>query len=84
MLRHYHADANCKAPPLPTVIDGELEYEVESIQNHKITGSAKHQQLWFLIRWRGYTKDVDTWEPEAHLSNCRQLLQNYKNLHKLK
>jgi hypothetical protein len=84
LLRHYHANANCKAPPLPTVIDGELEYEVESIQDHKITSSPKHQQLWFLIRWKGYTENDDTWEPETHLSNCRQLLQNYKKLHKLK
>ncbi len=60
LLRHYHAHANFKAPPLPTVIEGELEYEVESSQKHKITGPDKHQQLWFLIRWKGYTEADDT------------------------
>ena len=66
-----------KAPPLPEVIDGELEYEVEAILAHRQEGNSRE----YLISWKGYTPDDDTWEPEHHLQNCPQLLKDYKSKH---
>lgn len=30
------------------------------------------------MRWKNYSSDDDTWEPEAHLDDCREVLLAYK------
>ncbi|XP_026762679.1 heterochromatin protein 1-like [Galleria mellonella] len=48
------------------------EYEVEKvIDSKKIKG-----KLHYLIRWKGYSADSDTWEPENTLS-CPDLINKY-------
>lgn len=32
------------------------------------------------MRWKNYTADEDTWEPEAHLEDCREVLTAYKKV----
>lgn len=32
----------------------------------------------YRVRWKNYTSDDDTWEPEAHLEDCREVLLAYK------
>lgn len=50
----------------------EEEYEVEKIiDSKKIKG-----KLHYLIRWKGYSADSDTWEPENTLS-CPDLIHKY-------
>ena len=41
------------APPLPELIDGESEFEVESILRHKFVGRSK--EIHYLVQWRGYS-----------------------------
>lgn len=48
------------------------DFEVEKLLNHK---KQKGKRL-FLVRWKGFGPDADTWEPEANL-NCEKILQNY-------
>lgn len=74
LLRHYREGTDCKAPPLPLVIKGQLEYEVEHIVDHK---SSKNGTK-YLIRWKGYTAVDDTWEPEKNLANCQEVLKEYQ------
>lgn len=31
----------------------------------------------YLVRWRGYSSDGDTWEPESHLSTCLTYVQDF-------
>lgn len=52
---------------------GEEEYEVKDIVGHKTERGVSY----FLIRWKGYTKDDDTWEPEDTL-NCPDIIERYK------
>ncbi|XP_036222161.1 M-phase phosphoprotein 8 isoform X3 [Bactrocera oleae] len=52
----------------------EEVYEVKDIVGHKI----EHGVTYYLIRWKGYTKDDDTWEPEDTLS-CPDIIERYKN-----
>lgn len=49
-----------------------MEYEVEAILNHRITANGRH----YLIRWKGYGSDEDTWEKETNLS-CPKMLKSY-------
>ncbi|KAH8386827.1 hypothetical protein KR093_002804 [Drosophila rubida] len=51
----------------------EREFEVEAIVGHK----SKRGESFFLVRWKGYGKNDDSWEPEAEL-NCNDLIQEYR------
>jgi hypothetical protein len=37
----------------------------------------------FLVRWKGYSAEHDTWEPEDNLRNCQSVLTKYKKEHRL-
>ncbi|XP_053971209.1 chromobox protein homolog 1-like isoform X2 [Hylaeus anthracinus] len=50
----------------------EKEYEVEKIVGQR-TIKGRRQ---FLVRWKGYNEDSDTWEQEKDL-NCAQLIEEF-------
>lgn len=56
--------------------NGDGEYEVEDIVNHKIVRGKTS----FLIRWKNYDSSGDTWEPESSLS-CPEIIAQYKETH---
>lgn len=51
----------------------EEEYEVDEIVSHKV----ERKKNVFLIRWKGYGADADTWEKEDSLS-CPEIVSKYK------
>ena len=53
----------------------DTEYEVEKILDHKKKHERGASRL-YLIRWKGYGKDHDTWEPEENL-DCKDLLEKF-------
>ena len=68
-------------PPLPELVDGESEFEVEAILQHKFVSRKK--EIWYLVQWRGYSRAESTWEPEEHLRNAPEVLEAYKSTHRL-
>jgi len=52
--------------PLPDIIDGEPEWEVEAIIGMHHHGPKKKKQ--YQVRWKGYSNAHDTWEPEENLN----------------
>ena len=60
-------------PPSPIVVDGEEEFEVEAILRHKGVG-ARHL---YQMLWKGYPITEASWEPESHLHNDPQILEDY-------
>ncbi|XP_021435097.2 M-phase phosphoprotein 8 isoform X5 [Oncorhynchus mykiss] len=56
--------------------DDEVEdvYEVERI----IDMRTEEGEVLYRVRWKNYSSDDDTWEPEAHLEDCREVLLGYK------
>ncbi|XP_028831525.1 chromodomain Y-like protein [Denticeps clupeoides] len=49
-------------------------YEVEKIVDKRKNKKGKME---YLVRWRGYGYEGDTWEPEAHLSNCMEFIHDF-------
>jgi len=66
--------------PPPELVDNEEEYSVDHIVRHKKNNKGN---LLFLIRWKGYSVEDDTWEPASNLKNARETLDEYKKRHKL-
>ena len=57
--------------PIPDVHpEKEAEYEVERIMNHRKRGRTYH----YLIRWKEYTPDNNSWESEPNLANSPDIL----------
>ncbi|KAG8584747.1 hypothetical protein GDO81_004755 [Engystomops pustulosus] len=54
--------------------DEEDVFEVESILDSKIEGG----EVLYRVRWKGYDSDGDTWEPEAHLDDCKEVLLAFR------
>jgi len=79
LVRHYKEGSNIQAAPVPVVIEGELEWEVESIEAHR----PAHRSYEYLVHWKGFSSDEDTWEPESHLRNSPELLSAYRAKHNL-
>ena len=64
---------NFPEPP-PDLINEEEEYEIERILKHR--GPPKNR--FYLIRWKGYTAEEDTWLREADLEHAAEILEAYK------
>jgi hypothetical protein len=47
-------------------------------QVEKIVAKRKRQgKVEFLIKWRGYKSDENSWEPEEHLVGCSNVIREY-------
>lgn len=40
--------------------------------------SCSQGEVLYRVRWKNYCSDDDTWEPEAHLEDCREVLLAFK------
>ncbi|XP_074248560.1 testis-specific chromodomain protein Y 1-like [Saimiri boliviensis] len=50
------------------------EFEVEAIVDKRQNQKGKTE---YLVRWKGYDKQDDTWEPEQNLTNCRECICDF-------
>ncbi|KAF7654479.1 hypothetical protein LDENG_00069230, partial [Lucifuga dentata] len=53
-------------------------YEVERIVGKRKNKKGKTE---YLVRWRGYGSDGDTWEPESHLTTCMVYVNEFNRQH---
>src|SRR5882757_9950008 len=75
LLSPYHEPTfkgqQCPPPPPPIEIEGHPEYEVEEILNVQKQGK---KNLSYLVHWKGYTHEEDTWEPLENLNKSEVAL----------
>jgi len=63
-----------KEQPVPVVIKKEEEWEVERILNkQQIQGKNK-----YLVQWKGFTAESDTWEGRENLENAKEAVKEYE------
>ncbi|KAF1382883.1 hypothetical protein PFLUV_G00148440 [Perca fluviatilis] len=65
-----------KVEPADSEQEEEVEdvYEVERIIDMRV----EEGEVLYRVRWKNYCSDDDTWEPEAHLEDCREVLLAFK------
>ena len=63
--------------PTPVIVDEEPEYEVESILKRRVRKIGKGARVEFLVHWKGYPSEEDTWEPKSNLTHCREILKEF-------
>jgi hypothetical protein len=61
-------------PDLIIVSDRREEYEVHEVLNKR----RKNNRTEYLIRWKDYRPEDDTWEPEENLKNAKGALRDYR------
>jgi len=58
----------------PVIVKGEEEWEVEKILNkQRIRGKDK-----YLVRWKGFTVESDTWEKRENLRNAKEAIEEFE------
>ena len=63
-----------KLPLKPVIIEGEKEFEVKKILNKRVVRGKEK----FLVRWKGYTVEEDTWESRENLENAKKLVDEFE------
>ncbi|KAJ9514003.1 hypothetical protein QJQ45_021112 [Haematococcus lacustris] len=81
LLKPYKGDVPHLPPPLEWLDDRPV-YEVEQVLSHRRVRNGK---AWaYLLKWKGYGVEHNTWEPRKNLTGCAELLQVYNVAHNLK
>jgi len=58
----------------PVEVEGVEEWEVEKILNKKKVREVEK----YLIRWKGFTVEGDTWERKENLKNAEELIKEFE------
>ena len=61
-------------PPQPEIVENEFEFEVDEILDYRLFRGKIPQ---YLVHWKGYSYDKNTWEPVEHLTNASTLLNEF-------
>ena len=63
-----------KIPPPPVEVEGEKEYEVEEILDRQ----ERRGKTRYLVKWKGYTVEENTWEELENLKNAREKIEDFE------
>jgi hypothetical protein len=74
LLKPFEKGPDYKAPRPVRVIDGEPEWEVEAIVKHRYTS---HGATEFLVHWKGFGREWQTWLPEQNLEHAKRQRDRY-------
>ncbi|OAV85211.1 hypothetical protein PTTG_30698 [Puccinia triticina 1-1 BBBD Race 1] len=78
VLRKHNPDSiEGRTPDEPgaVVVDGKEEWEVEEILDCRRQG----KKIQYLVAWKGYGPDTNSWEPDINLTNCKELVEEFNS-----
>lgn len=55
---------------------GGEEWEVQKVVGSQI--DAYTSEHFYLVKWKGYPAEENTWEPKKNLGNCRNLIRDFE------
>jgi len=75
-IRRYigQVEGQKKEQPLPVIIEGEEEWEVERILNKR----RVREKNKYLVCWKGFTAESDTWEGRENLRNAKEAIEEFE------
>jgi hypothetical protein len=65
------------SPPPPIQVNGVEEYEVDYIKNSR----KQWNHIEFLVHWKGYPDEDDTWEPRKNITNVQAAIDDFYDKH---
>ena len=63
-----------KIPPKLLIIEGQEEFKIEKIINKRMIREKEK----FLVRWKKYMMEEDTWENKENLKNAKELVEEFE------
>ena len=60
-------------PPGPIHVDDHPEFEVEEI----LASRKRGRGIQFLVKWKGYDHNENTWEPKDNVKNAPKLITSF-------
>ena len=70
LLKPWTAPHDLGKAPFPNLEDDQEVYEPKSIEIYMDTAKGRR----YLVKWRGWPADYNTWEPEEYLEDAWQIL----------
>lgn len=84
LLKPWKHDGRYQPPPPSINIDGEAEWGVEQVVQHRDvkwgnadTARNRKPKREYLIKWEGYGVEHNSWEPSEGLTNCKDVVADY-------
>jgi hypothetical protein len=82
LIQPYRSDGRVQPPPPPIELEDGLEYEVERILAHRdrkvrTKGNRTVIRTDYLVSWKGYGPEHNSFEPEKNLKNAQEAVQVY-------
>lgn len=65
-------------PPAPVTIEGEEEYEIEAVVRSEMRGRGRNRRLHYLVRWKGFGPESDSWIPLEGMGHAKELVQDFE------
>jgi hypothetical protein len=76
LLELYREDSRVQPPPPPIEMEGALEYEMESILEHRFR-ATRNPNAYYKVAWKGYGIEHKSWEPESNVVNAPEVVADY-------